>query len=434
MKHFWKRMLAGMLTVIMLAGMMPPVAFAALWENSSSRNREILAALEELCGSRDEARYYYDLLEQYGLLDEDGDLFSNWSGIITIREDSRPLTIPEVGAMREGNITVNGRACSAAALNAALDQMEALGLLPGDAPAADWQLQVDGQSVAPGSLRAALEAWQAPEAPAEPETPAEPEAPAEPEPPEEGPAVETPEEAPAESGPGEEPEESGAEPVRMSARSVQNQAAPMVTALGGVADPDALLDVTAFLDQYGLLTDTGCLTEWGIALPGGDREIAVEDLLDMVERGELADSAVVDVDGIPVTVADLKVMLEIEEYIAYLRRTYFDGHQWTQEQLDNLEDLVDQINNEGIEFVGQDGEAPDKFQPDVTLSVSAPETYEYDSGAYTATVYLSGPQSRDVTFTYTFYAGSLSVSTPVLKCKKTPRKKCRIVAEVRKKR
>lgn len=228
MKHFWKRMLAGMLTVIMLAGMMPPVAFAALWENSSSRNREILAALE---------------------------------------------------------------------------------------------------------------AWQAPEAPAEPEeTPTEPEGPtepeetpAEPEAPEKGPAGETPEEAPAENDPGEEPEESGAEPVQMSARSVQNQAAPMVTALGGVADPDALLDVTAFLDQYGLLTDTGCLTEWGIALPGGDREIAVEELLDMVERGELADSAVVDVDGIPVTVADLKVMLEIEEYIAYLRRTYFDGHQWTQE-------------------------------------------------------------------------------------------------------
>lgn len=70
---------------------------------------------------------------------------------------------------------------------------------------------------------------------------------------------------------------------------------------------------------------------------------------------------------------------------------------------------MNQINTEGIEFAGQDGEAPDKFQPDVTLSVSAPETYEYDSGAYTATVYLSGPQSRDVTFTYTFYAGSLSV-------------------------
>ena len=41
----------------MLVTMLPTVAYAALWENSSRHNREILAALEELCGSEDEARY-----------------------------------------------------------------------------------------------------------------------------------------------------------------------------------------------------------------------------------------------------------------------------------------------------------------------------------------------------------------------------------------
>lgn len=419
MRKNWKRWIAGLMTAVMLMGTLPTAAYAALWENSASHNREILAALEELCSSEDEARYYYDLLDEYGLLDEDGDLFTNWSGVITIQEESTPLTISEVRAMMEGNVTVNGRACSMAKLNAALDQMESLGLLADNAPVADWQLRVDGQNVAPAELDAALDSWTAPEVPEQTDPPAIPEEapdtsepPKEPETPEEVEEPETPE-LPQSGGAGT-PEQSGGILASIGrffgiGASAQAPAAPAVTVLGTPADPDELLEAIAFLEQYGLLTDTGCMTGWDLALPGGDREITADELLDMVEGGELADGAMVDVDGIPVTVADLKVMLEIEEYIAYLRKTYFDGHKWTQEQLDNLEDLTNQINNEGIEFQGPKGEAPDKFQPDVTLSVSAPETYAYDSGAYTAVVSINKPQSRDVFFTYTFYAGSLSV-------------------------
>lgn len=416
MRKNWKRWIAGLLTAVMLVTMLPTVAYAALWENSSSHNREILAALEELCGSEDEARYYYDLLDEYGLLDEDGDLFTNWSGVITIQEESTPLTISGVRAMTGGTVTVNGRACSVESLNAALDQMEALGLLVDNAPVTDWQLQVDGQSVAPAELKAVLDNWTAPavpeetpdtsEPPKEPETSEEPEQPQGPEEPE------TPEQSQG-SGAGD-PEQSGGLLTSVGrffgiGASAQTPAVPVVTVLGQAVDSGEVLEAISFLDQYGLLTGSGCAADWGLTLPGGDREITADELLDMVERGELADSAVVEVDGIPVTVADLKVMLEIEAYIAYLRKTYFDGHEWTQEQLDNLEDLVDQINNEGIEFQGPEGEAPDEFQPDVTLSVSAPKTYDYDSGAYTAVVTINKPQSRDVTFTYAFYAGSLSV-------------------------
>ena len=120
MRKNWKRWIAGLLTAVMLVTMLPTAAFAALWDNSASHNREILAALEELCGSEDEARYYYDLLDEYGLLEENGDLFTNWSGVITIQEDSTPLTIAEVRAMTEGNVTVNGRACSVTSLNLSL--------------------------------------------------------------------------------------------------------------------------------------------------------------------------------------------------------------------------------------------------------------------------------------------------------------------------
>lgn len=185
MRKNWKRWIAGLLTAVMLVTMLPATAYAALWDNSDRYNREILAALEALCGSEDEARYYYDLLEEYGLLEEDGDLFTNWSGVITIQEDSAPLTIAQVRAMAEGNVTVNGRACSVAALNAALDGLEALGLLVDDVPVTDWRLRLDGQDVAPAELETALENWQAPAAPEEgqevPASPAEPESPEEPE-------------------------------------------------------------------------------------------------------------------------------------------------------------------------------------------------------------------------------------------------------------
>ena len=81
MRKNWKRWIAGLLTAVMLVTMLPTTAFAALWENGRVHNQEILTALENLCGSKDEAQHYYALLDEYGLLDEDGGLFSNWSGV-----------------------------------------------------------------------------------------------------------------------------------------------------------------------------------------------------------------------------------------------------------------------------------------------------------------------------------------------------------------
>ncbi len=129
----------------------------------------------------------------------------------------------------------------------------------------------------------------------------------------------------------------------------------MVTVLGKKADSAAVLEVVGFLAQYGLLTETGAAPDWNLALSGGGREIAADKLLALVKDGALADDTVVNVDGTPVTVADLKVMLEIEEYIAYLRETYFDGHQWSQEQLNSLDSLMEQINSEGSDVLAPEG-------------------------------------------------------------------------------
>lgn len=78
MKHFWKRLLASVLAIIMMAGIMPPVAYAAVSElvtRSAVENAALLEALREVYG--DDAGAYLAVLEQYGLLDEDGNLITD---------------------------------------------------------------------------------------------------------------------------------------------------------------------------------------------------------------------------------------------------------------------------------------------------------------------------------------------------------------------
>lgn len=205
---------------------------------------------------------------QYGLMDEEGNLLTDWSGKITIQEESRPLTITEARALSGGDVTVNSRPCAVSELKAALDGLETLGLLADNTPVAHWKLQVDGQDVAPAELAAALESWTAPEIPEE-EPPAEPESSEETETPEE-PEPETPE-LPQDGGAGS-PEQSGGLLASVGrffgvGASAQTPAAPVVTVLGQTVDSGDVLEAVAFLDQYGLLTDTGCAAGWDLTLP-----------------------------------------------------------------------------------------------------------------------------------------------------------------------
>ena len=49
---------------------------------------------------------------------------------------------------------------------------------------------------------------------------------------------------------------------------------------------------------------------------------------------------VVEVDGDYLTLADLKTVVEIERYLAYLKATYFTEQDLTDEQIDNFYDLA----------------------------------------------------------------------------------------------
>ena len=78
MKHRWKRLLSGMLAAVMLLTMLPATALAAVSEtaNMEQAQREaILAELQSITGSEQEAESLYHRMQALGLFDADG----NWT-------------------------------------------------------------------------------------------------------------------------------------------------------------------------------------------------------------------------------------------------------------------------------------------------------------------------------------------------------------------
>ncbi len=167
----------------------------------------------------------------------------------------------------------------------------------------------------------------------------------------------------------------------------------------------------ALLEKYGLLDETGDLAEsWSIIMDGADVTLAEI-------RALLADPAtdlekLVVVDGTPISLGEIQTILEIEEYIAYLRTTYFDGHQWTQEQLANLESLVSQINESGIRILSADDTGvtswPSGVSHDTRVVVEASE----GSGTGTkifVTVYGCIPGQK-ISFDWEAHSGTYNIA------------------------
>ena len=163
MKRFWRRGLSLFLALVLTLGLLPTSALAGLVDNSRSQNERILEQLEALWGDEATAEEALALLKQYGLVDEDGNVITDWSGELYLEEDPRPLTLAEAAAARSGAVTVNGHAAQAREVAEALSQLEELGLFDGAALTADWQLAVDGAPTAPADYAAARSSWEAPE-------------------------------------------------------------------------------------------------------------------------------------------------------------------------------------------------------------------------------------------------------------------------------
>ena len=234
MKRFWRRGLSLFLALVLTLGLLPTSALAGLVDNSRSQNERILEQLEALWGDEATAEEALALLKQYGLVDGDGNVITDWSGELYLEEDPRPLTLAEAAAARSGAVTVNGHAAQAREVAEALSQLEELGLFDGAALTADWQLAVDGAPTAPADYAAVRSQWEAPA-----EEPAE-------EPSEE--PAEEPQEEPGEEPKEDTPEEEGGVLAAL-ARVLgldggEEPAGPAVTVLGTqVSDPDALEDL-----------------------------------------------------------------------------------------------------------------------------------------------------------------------------------------------
>ena len=142
-----------------------------------------------------------------------------------------------------------------------------------------------------------------------------------------------------------------AEPTAVSAAETQ-QSAPVynrdiINALsdivGGEEEAQAYYQM---LQSYGLIDDEGnILDKWKIEMDG--KEISLDEIKEIL-AGDFDPNKIVWVDGTPVTLADLAEMIAIEEYLSYLKETYFTEKTWTSEQVKNAQSFVDQISKEGI--------------------------------------------------------------------------------------
>ncbi len=97
MRNLRKRLLALVLSLVMTVSLLPGTAYAAVGQlltNAPEENEALLEALSELAGPED-AREFYALLQEYGLLDGDGQFVTDR----TIDLDGEAYTLKEMEAL-----------------------------------------------------------------------------------------------------------------------------------------------------------------------------------------------------------------------------------------------------------------------------------------------------------------------------------------------
>lgn len=105
--------------------------------------------------------------------------------------------------------------------------------------------------------------------------------------------------------------------------------------------------IQALLEQYGLLDEDGDLvTDKTVELDGVAYNLdEIEALLDDPDTDL---SQIGYVDGVPIALGDLRTIIAIERELARIQATYFSGKTFEGEALTNLNDLMEQLQNDGI--------------------------------------------------------------------------------------
>ena len=71
-------------------------------------------------------------------------------------------------------------------------------------------------------------------------------------------------------------------------------------------------------------------------------------VMELLENPATDLTRIADVDGTPVALGDLKTMIQIEQELQRIKDTYFSGREFTGEALENLNNLMEQLELQGI--------------------------------------------------------------------------------------
>ena len=195
---------------------------------------------------------------------------------------------------------------------------------------------------------------------------------------------------------------------------LEEPAGPAVTVLGTqVSDPDALEDLIDRLDQWGVLTETGVLTDWDLTVPGERRQVTAEELTAMAEAGEADDDTLVLVGETPISLGDLRLLLDIEAELRRIEETYFQEEvELSPEQAENLVSIYEQLLADGGFTLYNVNAADDLDFPSgidrnarVTLTTEGFDALTSDGGNFKIKWEASG-DSEDISFQLRLLDGS----------------------------
>ncbi len=103
------------------------------------------------------------------------------------------------------------------------------------------------------------------------------------------------------------------------------------------------------LEELGFLDEDGNLKpDEAIVVDG--KEMTLTEIEEMVNAPDTDLETVVTVDGYPLTLNDLKLMIEIEKEVARIYSTYYTEQDWTPEQIAMLENLNEQAGEGNLEL------------------------------------------------------------------------------------
>ena len=171
---------------------------------------------------------------------------------------------------------------------------------------------------------------------------------------------------------------------------------------GGSSD-----QVLSMLNALGLLDEDGNFkVDQTITLDGQVLTLAA--VMELLENPATDLTRIADVDGTPVALGDLKTMIQIEQELQRIKDTYFSGREFTGETLENLNNLMEQLELQGISLQYSASATAPVGVETVDMSGMMSQTLEnlannsWSSGAFT--VYRGKP----VGFSYRIQKGQLS--------------------------